>query len=277
MDVDGQSAHRGIAAGLGTSALLDAITEFRTTSSARALVEQAPEAIARLGFDRVLVSRIDNGIWVPESMFVRRDPQWAAAILQAGRDQPTTLKSVVETDVVDSGRTFVVDEVQTNPRVCRPIAVMSRSENYGVAPITVERTVIGMVHVDCYLQRRPVHREKCVTLAVAAESLAAQLSRLLLLEQLQAVQDTVGRSWSTTSTVVASNASGPGMKAHPELTPREVDVIRLMAAGESNHQIARRLMITVGTVKTHVSSILHKLNAANRAQAVSRWLSAHPT
>ena len=59
--------------------------------------------LARLGFDRVLVSRIDNGIWVPESMFVRRDPQWAAAILQAGRDQPTTLESVVETDVVDSG------------------------------------------------------------------------------------------------------------------------------------------------------------------------------
>jgi DNA-binding CsgD family transcriptional regulator len=213
---------------------------------------------------------------VPESMFVRRDPQWAAAILQAGRDQPTTLESVVETDVVDSGRTFVVDEVQTNPRVCRPIAAMSRSENYGVAPITVERTVIGMVHVDCYLQGRPVHREKCVTLAVAAESLAAQLSRLLLLEQLQAVRATVGRSWSTTSTVVASNASGPGMSAHPELTRREVDVIRLMAAGETNYQIARRLMITVGTVKTHVSSILHKLNAANRAQAVSRWLSAQP-
>jgi DNA-binding NarL/FixJ family response regulator len=156
---------------------------------------------------------------------------------------------------------------------------MSRSDNYGVAPITVEDTVIGMVHADCYLQGRPVHREECAMLAVAAESLAAHLSRLLLLEQLEAVRDAAGRSWSTASTVAARNASATGsaVRAHTDLTPRETDVMRLMAAGETNYRIARRLVISEGTVKTHVSSILSKFSAANRAQAVSFWLSARPT
>jgi DNA-binding NarL/FixJ family response regulator len=44
-----------------------------------------------------------------------------------------------------------------------------------------------------------------------------------------------------------------------------------MASGETNYGIARRLAITEGTVKTHVSNILHKLEAVNRAQAVSLW------
>ncbi len=49
-------------------------------------------------------------------------------------------------------------------------------------------------------------------------------------------------------------------------------MIRLMAAGETNYRIARLLDITEGTAKTHVSNILQKLGASNRAQAVSRWL-----
>jgi DNA-binding NarL/FixJ family response regulator len=124
-----------------------------------------------------------------------------------------------------------------------------------------------------------VHREECAMLAMAAESLAAHLSRLLLLEQLQAVRDVAGRSWSTSSTVVARNgsATGSAARAHTELTLRELDVMHLMAAGETNYQIARRLAISEGTVKTHVSSILNKLSAANRAQAVSLWLSARST
>lgn len=257
------------------------MTEFRGAPSARALIEQAPEAIAHLGFDRVLLSRIDHGVWLPETMFVRRDPQWAAAIVAAGRDEPTTLDTVVETDVVETARTLFVEEVQTNPRVCRPIAVVSRSDNYGVAPIVVERTVIGMVHADCFFQGRDVHPEECDALAVVAEHLAAHLSRLLLLDQLQAIRQAPGRLWSVTP---PSAPTAPAPK-HPEavaavaagevaaeLTIRELDVIRLMAAGETNYRIARLLDITEGTAKTHVSNILQKLGAANRAQAVSRWL-----
>ena len=56
------------------------------------------------------------------------------------------------------------------------------------------------------------------------------------------------------------------------LTRRELDVVQLMAAGETNRRIGSRLMISEGTVKAHVKHILRKLSAANRAEAVSRWL-----
>jgi DNA-binding NarL/FixJ family response regulator len=53
------------------------------------------------------------------------------------------------------------------------------------------------------------------------------------------------------------------------LTERERAVLRLVAAGRSNKQIARHLGITERTVKFHVTSILNKLGADNRAQAVA--------
>ena len=52
-----------------------------------------------------------------------------------------------------------------------------------------------------------------------------------------------------------------------KLTPRETEVIELIACGLSNEEIANRLIISDKTVKTHVSNILHKLNLAHRTQA----------
>jgi len=53
------------------------------------------------------------------------------------------------------------------------------------------------------------------------------------------------------------------------LSPREREVLRLLAQGLANKQIARSLTITERTVKFHVTSILNKLGADNRAQAVA--------
>jgi NarL family two-component system response regulator LiaR len=57
-----------------------------------------------------------------------------------------------------------------------------------------------------------------------------------------------------------------------ELTPREIDVVRLLAAGRSNKEIATELEIGDETVKTHVTNVLAKLQADNRAQAVTQAL-----
>lgn len=55
----------------------------------------------------------------------------------------------------------------------------------------------------------------------------------------------------------------------PELTARELDVLRLMAEGRSNKEIGSRLFITEGTVKLHVNNILSKLGVGGRTEAVT--------
>ncbi|MGE5221450.1 MAG: LuxR C-terminal-related transcriptional regulator [Omnitrophica WOR_2 bacterium] len=54
------------------------------------------------------------------------------------------------------------------------------------------------------------------------------------------------------------------------LSEREMEVLRLMAQGSSNHEIAGQLVITVGTVKSHINHIFGKLEVHNRTEAVAR-------
>jgi DNA-binding NarL/FixJ family response regulator len=66
------------------------------------------------------------------------------------------------------------------------------------------------------------------------------------------------------------------------LTPREVEVLRLIAAGRSNQEIAEELVISFNTVSNHVKNILGKTDSANRTEAASyayRYgiASQHPT
>ncbi len=71
----------------------------------------------------------------------------------------------------------------------------------------------------------------------------------------------------------AVDAAGPDRRRPDALvTRRELEVPALMAEGVSNAVIAERLVIAEGTVKSHVKHILRKLGAANRAEAVARYL-----
>jgi len=75
----------------------------------------------------------------------------------------------------------------------------------------------------------------------------------------------------------AIRAPSSGSRTSP-LTDRELEVLELMAEGASNEQVATALFIAPATVRTHVLSILRKLQARNRTEAVVRayrfgWLS----
>jgi LuxR family transcriptional regulator, maltose regulon positive regulatory protein len=54
------------------------------------------------------------------------------------------------------------------------------------------------------------------------------------------------------------------------LSGRELEVLALMAAGESNGEIARRLFVSVTTVKTHLNNLYRKLGTSSRTRAVAR-------
>ncbi|MBV8433981.1 MAG: response regulator transcription factor, partial [Candidatus Eremiobacteraeota bacterium] len=55
--------------------------------------------------------------------------------------------------------------------------------------------------------------------------------------------------------------------AQSPLTPRETEILRLIADGKANNEIAESLHIGLGTVKGHIRDILEKLSAADRTQA----------
>jgi two-component system, NarL family, response regulator len=69
---------------------------------------------------------------------------------------------------------------------------------------------------------------------------------------------------------LAARLASGARRAH--LSPREMDVLKLMIAGKRNREIAAHLAITEGTVKIHVSNVLGKLNATDRTEAVTQAL-----
>jgi DNA-binding NarL/FixJ family response regulator len=101
------------------------------------------------------------------------------------------------------------------------------------------------------------------------------------LEQLAAAIRTVADGGSVINPVVTERVLrgierlGAGFEALPvpdPLTQREVEILRLLAGGYSNREIAKAIFVAEGTVKNHISNILSKLGVRDRTRAVLRAL-----
>jgi DNA-binding NarL/FixJ family response regulator len=86
-----------------------------------------------------------------------------------------------------------------------------------------------------------------------------------------------GETLASRSEAIESGATGRGGPEHSSdaaqiesLTPREVEVLKLLSQGQTNPQIARNLLFSVSTVKAQVRSILAKLGVSDRTQAAVR-------
>jgi DNA-binding NarL/FixJ family response regulator len=130
----------------------------------------------------------------------------------------------------------------------------------------------------------------------AVERSPAQAAAVIVIGQRSALEDAVRRGYGTLSPSfsneklrTAIEAAAAGLicaEAHgertfvfddeaeaenaPELTLREVEVLRQLITGASNKEIARRLNISIHTAKFHVASVVTKLGATGRTDAVAR-------
>ncbi|WP_167456468.1 helix-turn-helix transcriptional regulator [Nocardia neocaledoniensis] len=230
------------------------------------LLSRAAEAMGTMGFDRALVSTTEGRRWDLHTMFVVDDKPWAEAILAAGRESSPTLDGhLVESDIVRRARPGLVFDVQRNPRVIRPLVEMTHCSSYAVAPLTVNGAVVGLVHGDYYFQQREADATARAMLAVFAAGLGHALASARLLDGVSALRSGLDRLVCDTP-AVAEHVEGAALSA------REREVVEQLAAGRANRQIARELAISEATVKTHITHILRKLGAANRAEAVAYWL-----
>jgi DNA-binding NarL/FixJ family response regulator len=100
----------------------------------------------------------------------------------------------------------------------------------------------------------------------------AYVSKSQRLEVLVEVIETVAAGGSWVDPAVAPTLASKGVKIAEALTPRERDVLALVADGRSYHQISEALSITISTVQQHVRSAVGRLEANTRTQAVATAL-----
>jgi DNA-binding CsgD family transcriptional regulator/GAF domain-containing protein len=283
----------------------EALSSLSEIHSTAALVAKVPDVVCGLGFDRAIISRVEDSTWVPEQVVVMRDPGWAGEILAAGLANPLTVTAALpESEILRRRVSLVVENVQQRESIHKPIADASLSRSYAASPIVTGGEVVGFLHCDCYYQQRQLDETDRQVLATFAEGLGQVLARTLVLDQVGAVRSgldeiaarlgqpglhggAIASAFGSSRVAAPDPAAPPSRPSHDagfghraggpvpvgkaELTRRELEVLRHMAAGDTNARTARRLVISEGTVKSHVKHILRKLGAANRAEAVSLW------
>ncbi|MGE4424879.1 MAG: LuxR C-terminal-related transcriptional regulator [Solirubrobacteraceae bacterium] len=288
----------------------EAVVRLRERGSVEAIIAGAPEAVAdACDFDRVVIFRVDESIMVAEAFYHRGDPDRARRLLAHSREHPVPLQEqFLETEMVRRRRPMVVHDTFTHPSTYKPLIEVYGTYSYVAAPIMPEGRVIGFVHADKGVQfprhPRAVDEFDRDLLWGFAEGLGHAIERLGLVERMQAqshdvrrliaraaeavdeyvgtrvelvsTADDGGGATTTARAILAERDLAPTGTPLARLTRRELEVLRLVAAGATNAQVASRLVITVGTAKSHMARILRKLGASNRVEAVTTYLRSRP-
>jgi NarL family two-component system response regulator LiaR len=113
--------------------------------------------------------------------------------------------------------------------------------------------------------------EELVQGVLSAGAMGYLLKNITADELAKAIRDAAsGRSTlSPEAARVLIQATRPTKQSFCDLTEREMEVLHLVVQGQSNQQIADAMIITVATVKAHISSILAKLQVASRTEAIA--------
>jgi LuxR family transcriptional regulator, regulator of acetate metabolism len=279
-----------------------AIAEVREVTSPREMLLRAPAALcAGSAFERAILSLVKGSRMVAEAVFMSGRDRFAATTLAQLQANPLRLEhTLIETELLRRRRATIVVDADVHPRVDRETARLMEWRSYAAAPLVVGSQVVGVIHGDrgpgqtLDVLDRDVLWAFATGLAQAYESTSLRRTLRGERDQMRQFLDWLGaRSSELTDAPVTLSAGGhaplPPPPPLPEsspagrgrddrvvfeglLTRRELDVLRLLAEGATNRAVADALVISSGTVKFHVNSILRKLHAANRAEAVTRYL-----
>ena len=278
-----------------------AVKALREITSPAAMLSRAPAALGQASkFERAILSLVRGGRMVAQAAHFSGDEAGARRVVAELVADPIRLEHpLIETELMRRRRATIVVDAAVHPRVDRRLCALMEWSSYAAAPLVVGGRVIGVLHADrgrwerLDVLDRDVLWEFASALAQAYES--ASLVRTLRQEREQMRQflDWLNaRSSELTDAPIrlATVKRPPRPPLTPQdaglpirgrddravfdglLTRRELDVLRLLADGHTNKSIAGTLVISDGTVKFHVNSILRKLHVANRAEAVSRYL-----
>ena len=270
----------------------DAIRRLGEVGSPQGILDRAAEELGMSsGFDRVLIGEVRADGLHARSLWSAVDPAGAAAALEELRRAPIRLEyPSIEDEVARRQRTEIVHARAARSRAATRLADVLGWESYVVTPIVVQAGSVGLLHADANADSggRALDALDAEVAARYAEGLAGVFERAVLREMVQLHHHELRAAVGWMSARLAQLANDAGDLAVPArgasdgaggdaLTARELDVLRLLARGKTNLEIAHALVVREGTVKYHVKNILRKLGATSRADAVSRYARAGGT
>jgi DNA-binding CsgD family transcriptional regulator len=271
------------------------LDRLRHIANSAALLDRVcHEVVETCGFTRAVLTRVEAGEWLPwmahfsddrelEQRFVEwmNHQRFPAGAL--GREL-WRLRPVLVRDAVADARAFA------------PMIEFSKTPCYVAAPITPAGRLVGVLYADRYPTDRPVDELDRDMLWAFAEDFGRIYERVVLIERMRAQRAQMNKAFDFAESMMTSLANAEielsrtpegrmpggdepelGAPAAPAsvaelLTAREAEVLAMMVRGASNAVIAEQLIIKEGTVKSHVKHILRKLDAVNRAEAISRYM-----
>ncbi|BBA88448.1 hypothetical protein MPSD_29690 [Mycobacterium pseudoshottsii JCM 15466] len=273
----------------------EALSKLRAVDDVAMIVDRAPrELVESCGFDRGVLFRVHEGRMVMESAYFGEDREGAEKMVAFAQSvAPLLDHMLIETQMIRRHAPAIVRDARNDPRVNRPIVDFSLTHSYVAAPVMPTGKVIGFLHADRLYSGRIVDEIDRDTVWAFAEGFGYAYERTVLLERMRrqhaevrsalASADEAARALQDADldlrkiepverSPAARSLAEVQTRVMAMLTRREVEVLRLMAAGRTNQQIADELVISAGTVKSHVKRVLRKLHATNRAEAASAYV-----
>ena len=262
----------------------DAIRRLGEVGSPQGILDRAAEELGTSSeFDRVVLSEVSGGALHPRTVWSGHE---AKAQLEDLRRLPIRLEyPSVEDEVARRPRTEIVAARAPRSRAAARLAEVLGWDSYVVTAVVVQGSTLGLLHADAYAGARELDGLDAEVASRYAEGLAGVFERAVLREMVQLHHNELRSAdeWMSArlgqlaaGTSDSSGAPGDGDDPHgvDALTARELDVLRLLARGQTNLEIAHQLVVREGTIKYHVKNILRKLGATSRADAVSRFARA---